>query len=454
MYKRLALVPALVPFVLSACGGEDSTDGASSSATTGAPSGTPVASDSANTTTPPPPQPSATGPGPVVPAGPQPVASSQQPTPTPSETPQPPVTPSASNVTPTPVGPTGPTGPAVTPEPVTPEPVATEPGTPEPVTPEPVTPEPEPMGEPNPSGVMEPGEGGMPRPSGAAGNLQVLDWAGFGGALTYSFDDATGSQHGNKDKMLELGVPFTWYLANGAGGDPLNGMYQEALDMGIGHELGNHTRNHTTNGQDAQDGQTWLMDNYGITAYTMAAPNGVTGGFVDITGRLFLLDRGVNGGTVGADGNVDWSNLPTALPAQGAGFDTFKGYADSAAQGRWQTVCIHGFTSGGGGGYQPVSFDGWYEGVEYAKGLDIWIGSMEQVAAYILGAKAFKDGDSSMDGDSQTWTWTLKDPFPPGHYLRVTVDGGTLSQDGTPLPWNEHGFYEVALDAGNLTLAP
>jgi hypothetical protein len=37
---------------------------------------------------------------------------------------------------------------------------------------------------------------------------------------------------------------------------------------------------------------------------------------------------------------------------------------------------------------------------------------------------------------------------------RVTVDGGTLWQDGAPLPWDGHGYYEVALDAGNLTLAP
>jgi hypothetical protein len=34
------------------------------------------------------------------------------------------------------------------------------------------------------------------------------------------------------------------------------------------------------------------------------------------------------------------------------------------------------------------------------------------------------------------------------------VDGGTLSQDGVPLPWNEHGFYEVALDVGSATLSP
>ena len=55
---------------------------------------------------------------------------------------------------------------------------------------------------------------------------------------------------------------------------------------------------------------------------------------------------------------------------------------------------------------------------------------------------------------SQTWLWTLPDHFPTGRYLRVTVDGGTLSQRGRPLIWDSHGYYEVELDADSLTLTP
>jgi hypothetical protein len=36
----------------------------------------------------------------------------------------------------------------------------------------------------------------------------------------------------------------------------------------------------------------------------------------------------------------------------------------------------------------------------------------------------------------------------------VTVDGGTLSQGGKPVPWDSHGFYEIALDADSLTVSP
>jgi hypothetical protein len=61
---------------------------------------------------------------------------------------------------------------------------------------------------------------------------------------------------------------------------------------------------------------------------------------------------------------------------------------------------------------------------------------------------------STKAGNNQTWSWTLPANFPPGHYLRVKVDGGTLSQGGTALGWSSHGYYEVSLDAGSLTLSP
>jgi hypothetical protein len=34
------------------------------------------------------------------------------------------------------------------------------------------------------------------------------------------------------------------------------------------------------------------------------------------------------------------------------------------------------------------------------------------------------------------------------------VDGGKLSPKGKLLKWDDHGYYEIALDAGELTLAP
>jgi hypothetical protein len=79
---------------------------------------------------------------------------------------------------------------------------------------------------------------------------------------------------------------------------------------------------------------------------------------------------------------------------------------------------------------------------------------MVDVASYHIGRRLVKAATPTAQGTDQVYAWTLPDVFPPGKYVRVTVDGGTLSQDGAALPWNEHGFYEVALDAGELTLSP
>ena len=51
-------------------------------------------------------------------------------------------------------------------------------------------------------------------------------------------------------------------------------------------------------------------------------------------------------------------------------------------------------------------------------------------------------------------TWTLPPHLPSGKVLRVKVESGTLTQPGgRTLAWDEHAYYEVALDAGSPTLS-
>jgi hypothetical protein len=72
----------------------------------------------------------------------------------------------------------------------------------------------------------------------------------------------------------------------------------------------------------------------------------------------------------------------------------------------------------------------------------------DTVGAYARAQKVFE----KVTPDANTWT--LPDHFPPGRVLRVTVDGGSLSQGGTALVWDSHGYYQVALDAKSLTWKP
>ena len=117
-------------------------------------------------------------------------------------------------------------------------------------------------------------------------------------------------------------------------------------------------------------------------------------------------------------------------------------------------MCIHGFQGGNDGAYQPVPFDQWKASVEHAKELgDVWIGTMEDIGAYWLGQKAFTNAMKTTAGTDQTWAWDLPDNFPPGKFLRVKVAGGTLKQGGTEIAWHGNGYYEIALDAGSVTLS-
>ena len=98
--------------------------------------------------------------------------------------------------------------------------------------------------------------------------------------------------------------------------------------------------------------------------------------------------------------------------------------------GGWVIYVVHGFSSSDGS-YQPVDIGQMTTAIKYAKSLsDVWVGSMVNVGAYWLGQKAFTGAMTSTSGSDKTWTWTLPAHFPPSHYLRIKVDGGTLKQKG------------------------
>ncbi|HYP86917.1 MAG TPA: polysaccharide deacetylase family protein, partial [Polyangiaceae bacterium] len=78
------------------------------------------------------------------------------------------------------------------------------------------------------------------KPDGTFGGLEVLHWAGYDGAITYTLDDALQSQITNYDTLNGLGVPFTFFLV--AGNDGNKAIWKQMAKDG--HELGNHTMHH------------------------------------------------------------------------------------------------------------------------------------------------------------------------------------------------------------------
>jgi hypothetical protein len=306
-------------------------------------------------------------------------------------------------------------------------------------------------GLPNP-----PGTANVPKPAGTPGNITVINWAGFKGAVTYSFDDSNTSQIQNYAALQAIGVPYTFYMWTGKS-EASNSIWATALKDG--HEIGNHTMSHDSSGHcttaDINSATDFIKSKLNTKAWTMAAPNG-SACFVPLSKGLFFINRGVQPAQpVMPNGNSDPANLNCYIPATGQQASAFKANVDDGrSKGGWVIYVVHGFT-GDGSAYQPVDLAQMTAAISYAKSLgDMWIGTMANVGAYWLGQKAFTSAMTSTSGSDKTWTWTLPGQFPTGKYLRVKVDGGTLKQKGVALTWDSHGYYEIALDAGSVTLSP
>ena len=317
-------------------------------------------------------------------------------------------------------------------------------------------------GPPPASGLaVPPGTATVAKPTGAVGGLKVVSWAGFKAAVTYTFDDANQSQVDHYSSLEALGVHYTFFLIGAKVATNLSAWKQAIKD---GHEIGNHTQTHDGNDgtfpgypQDISEGQTTIENALGITLYTMAAPNG-DAGYSSPAQTYYFMNRGVADGLYMAGNETAPSpfNGYCYIPPASAPASDFNSEVDGAVNGGgWRVVLVHGFVGGTDGAYQPVNLSDFVSGVNYTKSKgNVWIDTYMNVGAYWRGGNAVAKATAATSGSNTTYTWTLPAHFPPGKYIRVTVTGGTPSQRGTALAWDPHGYYEVSLDAGSLTLGP
>ena len=313
-------------------------------------------------------------------------------------------------------------------------------------------------GNTSPSGYPPPpGSTNVAKPSGSPGNITVLNWAGFKGAVSYSFDDDNDSQIANYSTLSGYGVPLTFYMWTGRT-EASNSVWTQAVKAG--YEIGNHTQSHQSappgGVQDINTATSFIQSHFNVTPYTMAAPNGAAV-YTQLANGLFMTNRGVADAIIKPNDNTDRFTLPCYIPPTGgtaaANFNPEVDAAQSA--GGWRIILVHGFTGGNDGAYQPVPLMEFTNGVNHTKSLgNMWIGRVEDVASYWLGQKAITSATKTTSGSSTTWTWTLPSNFVPGKYVRITVPGGTVTQKGATIPWDPHGYYEIALSAGSVTVGP
>lgn len=297
------------------------------------------------------------------------------------------------------------------------------------------------------------GSSGVARPSGTVGGFKVIDWAGFKGAVSFTFDDGNSSQLDNYRTLMSLGVRYTFFLM-GMNATSNKAKWQQAV--ADGNELGNHTQYHVQGDPIASDvaaGQQTIESTYNVKSYTMAAPFG--NDYTSIAPSYHFLNRGVSNGLMKPNSDAEafdtWCFIPE-LDAKTAAFDAEVN--EARAGNGWKVILVHGF-AGDSSAYKPVDIDQFKQAVLNAKAPgDLWIDTFANVGAYWRGQAAVSKVQPTTSGSDQTWNWTLPEHFPPGKCLRVRVTGGTLKQNGNVLPWNEHGYYEMSLDAGSVTLSP
>jgi hypothetical protein len=240
-----------------------------------------------------------------------------------------------------------------------------------------------------------------------------------------------------------------------------------------GHEMGNHSVHHchadltlcgngtaTSLAAELDDCTSYITGHFGqADVWTAASPYGDTGYDTPDAARFFL-NRGVFSGTIAPRDNTDPFNLPCHAAIDNETAASFNGVIDAAhTAGRWVIMLVHTLTPTTAIWYAPIDISTVTDSVAHAQSLgDVWIDSMMNVGAYWRAQKIVSAAIPTVDGagatSTQTWSWTLPAHFPTGKYLRVTVDGGTLTQGGAAIPWDGHGYYEVALDAGSVTLSP
>ena len=287
--------------------------------------------------------------------------------------------------------------------------------------------------------------------------LRVLDWNGFEGAASFTFDDAQPSHIEYWPRLRATGVRSTWYLSPGFRQDSaFETTWRQAV--ADGHEIGGHTATHPhADGLDARlaaeelDGcDRYIRDELGqARVWTFAYPFGETA-WKPFLNHRYLFARTVDDGLVRPGGTQDPLLLPSYLVQEGDGEAVFRQKLDAAADSRsWQILLFHSLTPTAHHWYAGVSADSVIGALEHGGRGRVWLDTVVNIGAYWLGARLLR---AAAFREAGSWSWTLPAGFPEGRSVLVETNG-VLFQDGRALG-NDRGRFSVSLDAGHLEWRP
>ena len=201
-----------------------------------------------------------------------------------------------------------------------------------------------------------------------------------------------------------------------------------------------------------------LRSKFGITVYTMASPFG-DASYPPLAATRYLINRGVDDGTDRAQRQhrpVQHQLLhsPARAPAEHVQHRDRRGPKRPAPGRRCSSTASRAaatpLTSRSHIGEFTAS-------VNHAKSFgDVWIDSVRQRRRLLARAEGVRRRSRPrLRGIRRRGPGRCPRTSRPARSCASRVDGGTLTQPGgRTLTWDDHGYYEVALDAGSLTLSP
>lgn len=296
--------------------------------------------------------------------------------------------------------------------------------------------------------TLAPSTTGVAQPAGAAGGLKVLDWAGFKGAVSFTFDDNTPSQMPNYAALKATGAHFTFFVVGNWLSTSTSLIPQYKATLADGQEIASHTYSHDDSDSlaDLQKNQTYISTNFGVNANSMAAPN-CKDGWGPVAPSVLFQDRGpcsnsTTGGLLTPTDGTSPFALPAMVPDEAASSATL---SSAIVAGKWRIFVIHGFDSQNGT-YHPVPIANVTATMSKSVSDGFWAETMTNVGAYWQGGKLIPSSATS------SATWTLPAKFPPNMCVRITTTGGTVTQKGETIKWDPHGYYQISLNAGEVTI--
>lgn len=283
-----------------------------------------------------------------------------------------------------------------------------------------------------------------------AGPVTTVPWNGYPGAISFTYDDGRPSQLTNLIPQLDqLDVKVTFFLAGSIYNFNSN-QSQWAAQAKKGHELANHTADHSTPNSTnvASMASTLRKLDTSVQAVTLAYPNCNEGGTSYVSAENFMA-RGCSSTTYAwANEPSDWMNIQ-GLIVTNSNIAPVTANINAAKSGNsWAVIINHDVTTSNSDIYYLTPADN-QTMLKNAIAAGIWIAPYATVGAYWR-AHFTMDKVTASGSGPWTLTWTSPHPkMPKSVMLKVKLAASTfgdsvvVSQGGNVIARNSDNSYTI-----------